>query len=329
MATYEQRGRRVRVKVMRHGERVSKTFDNKREAQAWASDFTSGHEGGNRTLDEALSRYKRDVTPTKRGSRWEEIRIDKLRREIKFVHRRLADIAPDDFGKWRDVALKGSDDRKALKPASVARELALLGSVLETARKEWGWTARNVVKDVTKPKGAKPRKRVILEAETDVLIAALGYTGGRPETASQRVAVAFLLALETAMRAGEICALVPEHIHLGDRYVHLPETKNGSERDVPLTVEAVRLLKLVPKGFDLDPPLLDALFRKARDRAAVNHPELASIHFHDTRRTATVRLSKKLQPMELAKVTGHKDLKTLLNTYYQVRMSELTDKLDG
>ena len=62
--------------------------------------------------------------------------------------------------------------------------------------------------------------------------------------------------------------------------------------------------------------------------AARNMPSLKTIHFHDTRRTATIRLSKKLDPMELAKVTGHKDLKVLISTYYAIKAGELAGKLD-
>jgi hypothetical protein len=32
--------------------------------------------------------------------------------------------------------------------------------------------------------------------------------------------------------------------------------------------------------------------------------------------------------MELAKVSGHRDLRILLNTYYRVTVDELADKLD-
>jgi integrase len=52
-----------------------------------------------------------------------------------------------------------------------------------------------------------------------------------PKTASARVGAAYLFAIETAMRAGEICSL--EWIHVNEQHVHLPLTKNGYARDVP------------------------------------------------------------------------------------------------
>ena len=42
----------------------------------------------------------------------------------------------------------------------------------------------------------------------------------------------------------------------------------------------------------------------------------ADLHFHDSRREALSRLAKKVDVMTLAKISGHRDIKILLNTYY-------------
>lgn len=304
------------MQVMRAGERLSKSFDTKAEAVAWAEQPTGRH-----TLDHALTRYARDVTPTKRGRRWEALRIELIRREAKnLVRRHIADITPDQVAAYRDQRLK------SVQGASVRREMSLLGSVWETARKEWRWTAYNPVRDVRLPKNPKPRDRVITEPESDALVLALGYVGGKPETVSQRVAVAFLFALETAMRAGEIAGIRKASIR--GRVVHLSMTKNGTARDVPLTPDALGLLELCPDGFGVSTAQIDALFRKGRAKAARAMPSVADIHFHDARRTATIALADKLQPMELAKITGHRDLKVLLNTYYGVKADDLAKRLE-
>lgn len=48
----------------------------------------------------------------------------------------------------------------------------------------------------------------------------------------------------------------------------------------------------------------------------------------DSRHEASTQLAKALEnPMDLAKVTGHKDLKTLLNVYYNPTGDELAEKL--
>jgi integrase len=157
----------------------------------------------------------------------------------------------------------------------------------------------------------------------------LGYSRETPPgTTSARIGAAYLFAIETAMRAGEICSLEWQHVY--ERHVHLPVTKNGYARDVPLSTEARRIIEqlrpLTGEGdtvFDVSAASLDALFRKARARA-----QIEDLHFHDTRREALTRLSKVFHVMELARVSGHRDLRVLHNVYYAPTVSDLVAKLD-
>ena len=63
-----------------------------------------------------------------------------------------------------------------------------------------------------------------------------------PKLKKQRVALAFLLAVETAMRAGELCSLNWDDIDFDGRVAYLELTKNGYSRDVPLSKKALKLL---------------------------------------------------------------------------------------
>ena len=56
-----------------------------------------------------------------------------------------------------------------------------------------------------------------------------------------------VLAIETAMRLGEILGLRWEHIDLGRKTAFLPIAKNGSSRHVPLNDKALHMLKGVPR----------------------------------------------------------------------------------
>ena len=227
----------------------------------------------------------------------------------------------------RDARLRTQAQRRqtTVAPATVAREMNLLRSVLETARKEWRWLRTNPMADVSWPKSPKGRARRITPEEEADLTAALGVATLRADTATQRVGLAFLLALETAMRSGEILALTWPNVHLADQYVHLPRTKNGDARDVPLSKRAVEILRVLPLGFgpvfQLDAAARDALWRKAR--AKTPHRD---IHFHDSRAEAIWRLSKKLDVLELARVIGHRDINSLL-IYYRASASAMAQKL--
>ena len=56
--------------------------------------------------------------------------------------------------------------------------------------------------------------------------------------------------------------------------------------------------------------------------------ELSHLNFHDTRREALTRLAKKVDVMTLSKISGHKDIKILVSTYYAPDMSEVANLLD-
>lgn len=318
-----------RVQVYVGGQRLSKVCATRREAAQWALEREAelaGRKLPDKTLRDALRRYASELDDERGGARWERIRLAAFERD-PLALRRLAALGPDDFAAWRDARLRTQAQRRqtTVAPATVAREMNLLRSVLETARKEWRWLRTNPMADVSWPKSPKGRARRITPEEEADLTAALGVATLRADTATQRVGLAFLLALETAMRSGEILALTWPNIHLAEQYVHLPRTKNGDARDVPLSKRAVEILRAMPLGFgpvfQLDAAARDALWRKAR--AKTPHRD---VHFHDSRAEAIWRLSKKLDVLELARVIGHRDINSLL-IYYRESASAMARKL--
>ena len=129
------------------------------------------------------------------------------------------------------------------------------------------------------------------------------------------------------MRAGEITGLTWSDVNFEGRFVTIPRSKNGDSRQVPLSGRAVELLRMLEgidpaKCFTVTAASLDALFRKARKRAAISLPEISTLHFHDTRHEAITQLSKKLTVIQLARMVGHRDLKSLM-IYYNETATEL------
>jgi integrase len=104
------------------------------------------------------------------------------------------------------------------------------------------------------PSKEKSRNQRIMPEQQEVLLKALDWDGvSTPEKSKHYVAWAFLFALETAMRQGEILAM--RRSDLRDGFVHLPMTKNGESRNVPLSKEAKRLLSLLPVNNDVLVPI--------------------------------------------------------------------------
>lgn len=320
-----------RVQVQIKGVREARSFSTKAEAQAWAAqretEIRQGAPGSahKRTLLEAFARYEKEVSVHKRGARWEAIRMSAIASHKvggkPLGSMLLDDITPAVLGAWRDARMSGED---AVSGSTVNRDMNLLSHVFSTAQREWKWVAASPTTDVRRPKEALGRDRRISEDEIERICLALGFDGELVKTKSQAIAVAFLFAIETAMRAGEIVSLTPENVR--GAVAHLPMTKNGRKRDVPLSKRARELLELLPAGgdtvFGLASSTLDALFRKARGNAGVEN-----LVFHDSRHEAITRLAQKLSVLELARMVGHTNVNQL-STYYNETAANLAARLD-
>lgn len=320
MASIIKHKRGFRAFIDRKGIRKSKVFPTRQEAKDWAAREEYKIANGAKVaakmrLADLFDRYAREVSPSKRGHRWEVIRLEKLAREIG--DRQLGDLEPKHFAEWRDERLL------SVSPGSVRREMGLLGSVLRHAREEWGLMHDNPLKGVRKPSEPPARDRLPTQDEIERM---RHVAGDDLSTATVRTLHAFLFACETGMRAGEIVGLTWDCVDLDGRVAHLPMTKNGHARDVPMTKDAVSLLEMLPRTdpcFGLSSQQLDALFRSIKDKACID-----GLTFHDSRAYALTKLSRKVDVLTLAKISGHRDLRILLQRYYRESASDIAKRLD-
>ena len=334
MASFKKTTTGWRADVFKKGIRRSKTFRAKREAVAWSNqieyEIEQGHHDTgaappNATMYHILERYRDDVSPKKRGARWEVTRLNQMMRDPLLADVKLSDVGPRHFSAWRDKRLK------EVSGSTVNREFNLLTHACKLAWREWQWLKEHPMAGVSRPPENKPRDRVITDAEIESYVETSGFSFKTPPaTVLSRVGAMFLFASETAMRGGEICKMKKTDIDFNKRVVYIPETKTGVPRWVPLSTKAIKILNHVldytkgtPTVFCVTASQRDALSRKIMKKAG-----LEGINFHDTRRTALTRLSQKFGPMELAKISGHQDLKILQSVYYAPDPSDLVEKLD-
>lgn len=319
------------AQVFLKGKRKAKTFRTKREAEAWAIDLErqivqQGAAGGRHTLREALERYREEISGSKRGARWEIVRITAFLADPSFPAKKaLNELEPEDFGKWRDARLK------EVSAGSILRDFSTLSPIIEQARKEWKWILINPLKDVKKPREPDHREITIAPMQAVHLLRVMGYKRGPCKSVTQAVCVAFLFALRTGVRAGEICAL--RWIDVGDGFVRVTGEDIGAgktkaaRREVPIVYQANTLIKLM-RGWDtehvfgLKSQTLDALFRRYRDKAGMD-----GVKFHDTRHTAATRISKKVDVLTLCKIFGWKTTTQAL-TYYNPKVDDIRRMLE-
>jgi integrase len=206
---------------------------------------------------------------------------------------------------------------------TVIRELAYFSSIINHARREWGINITNPVLLVRKPPSPQGRNRILTLDEEVRLLHACEPKANRNIYTRPFVT----LALETAMRRGEILGLRWEHLDFVKRTAFLPLTKNGESRTVPLSNRAIETLQALPRSIDgrvlpISFAALETNFKRARERA-----NLADLRIHDLRHSAVTRLADKLPNiLELSAVTGHKSL-AMLKRYYHPNAELLAQKI--
>jgi len=231
MPSIRKRQSGYRVEVYVRGQRDSATFDTKSEALQWGLDREEELKTGKResalfyTLGQAFDRYIKEASVNKKGYRWEKVRL-KLLSDHSFARAKLTELQQQDFIKWRN------DRLRQVSPSSVNREMNLISNVLAYCRDEWYWMNDNPMKGMKRPSKGEARDRRISQSEIDHICVRCGYAEDLPiTTQQQRLAVAFLFAIETAKRLKEICNLRTDQV-IGHVAI-LPETKT-THRKVPL-----------------------------------------------------------------------------------------------
>lgn len=321
MASITKRAGGYRAQVKVNGKRKTKSFKTLKGAREWAAETEielrrSRGEAINKTFGEMLGRYAEEVSPQKKGYRWERVRIEMIRNTDPLAKVNLREIKPADIAAWRDRRLK------SVSPDSVIREWNLIRHAVSIAIKEWGWLVDNPMASVKRPTPGRPRTRRPTSDELERLSLAMGYDPEiPPKRLPQRVCAAMWFAIETAMRAGEIAELTRQDID--GKVARLRDTKNGFDRDVPLSARAREIVdQLKDDLFGVSSSQITSAFRSAKVKCGID-----DLTFHDMRREATSRLAKKLDLLTLAKVTGHHDLQLLKDVYYAPDMDDIADRL--
>jgi integrase len=326
MATFRKRNDRWHVQVRRAGfPSITKSFVSKADAQAWARETersidrnelpTHHHELKASTLADLLNRYREEITPKKRSSGPESYMLKTiLAHPIAALS--LKNLSPAAVASYRD------DRLQKVSSGSVRRELAILSHCLEIAKREWGVALKaNPCAEVSKPSNGKARTRRLEAGEFETLDEALRQCG------NPLVRHVFLFALATGMRRGEVIALRWENVDQEQRTAHLPLTKNGDARTVPLSPAALELLSQLPQAqkgevFPITGNAVRLAWQRVKARVGIT-----DLRFHDLRREAISRFFQLgLSTPEVSLISGHKDTR-MLAVYTKLKAQDISEKL--
>lgn len=318
------------VRLLYQNKRYSMAFTSPKECRAWVvaktkeldihRDKKTSH---TTTLMIIFQRYidEKLQAPVKKQDR---NRIQKfLRDNLAMVNKPLSDVSKADMRAW----LKRRSEE--VSGTTIRKEISHINMVYKIAENEWDIKVNNPLIGIPKPMPRPPRERLIYDWEIEQLKAICGYRQDIAlKTIKLRTIVAFLFALETGLRAGEICKLKWEDISVSGKVLKVKNAKTRSGiREVPLSstardlLQQCRLNNTSDTVFRLKPSQLDSNFRRYRDKAG-----LKGFTFHDARATAITRLAKKLNVLDLARIIGHKNVQTLM-IYYREGAETLVEKL--
>ncbi|MCM3761833.1 site-specific integrase [Alkalihalobacillus oceani] len=329
-------------------------FHTKKEAQAYCADLIVKFEQGNYSepskmlLDDYLEKWlvsKQQSIEKSTHNKYATL----IRVHIKPLLGKIALSKLEPFHITEFYNLLATE--KCLSPTTIQDVHAVIKNALNQAIK-WQLINRNVASLVSKPKGKRKKIEVWSEIEANSFLHA---------AQNSQYYVAFLLALTTGMRQGEILGLAIEDINLNHGTLSVTQTLSHSGKDIrpyTKTSSGHRLISIDPTtlidikkqsqkvkktmlasggsfnplglllpsqtGTPTTPRNLMRAFQNLKEKAAVK-----SITFHELRHThATILLKNGANPKAVAERLGHSDASVLLNIYAHILPNMQKDLAD-
>ena len=294
---------------------IAKSFVSKTDAKLWALSIESKIRRDDLgiskikfpTFREIATKYINEISPFKKSFIKERYVILALSNE-SWAKDPINKITPLVIGRYRDKYLL------KVSGSSVNRSLDIISTIFTTCKKEWGYPVENPVLSIRRPKKKEPRDRRFSDDELNKLI-----KGNRT---SQILRTIIEIALETAMRQGEILRVRAEHIKGNTLFIPVAKTK---PRTIPLTPKAILLFKNSELPFKISESTLGKQFRKLCKEYIIK-----DAHFHDLRKQSLTNFmpKKKLSVAETMLIAGHSDPRMLLKTYNNLKIKDVALKLE-
>ena len=308
-----------------HKKYISKTFLKKANASNWAKEieyqldreqYEDFSESVRITLGELITRYRDEITPTKKGAKEEKYKLNFILRN-KIVKCRVLSL------KTKQILEFKNDIKETRAASTVNKYIHYIYTIWETARVQWdiALPSRNPVSLVKKEKVTDKIDRILTSEEYQDLLSACSKSN-----------LAFLpeiveFAYITAMRFGEITKLRTKDINFEKSTAILLDTKNGESRLVPLTDRALEIcnkFRFREKLFDINRDKFRHYFEQACHRAKVK-----KFRFHDLRACAITNLFLNGWSIaEVSVVSGHKTWSEL-KRYTRIKASDLIKKINN
>jgi len=317
----------VQIRLEGHPQQ-SKTFSKLSDAKQWSvvaeneirkGYFVSTDDAEKLTVANILDRYSDEVLPQQKSKRQSISSSRIIKSHIGDYS--LLKLSRSVCASYRDKRLQ------TVSPSTVKKEISLLSRVINVAIKDWGifLPYGNPVNSIRKPRENKSRNRRLENNELDLLLC----------NSSDFMKNVISLLCETAIRRGELCKIQFNDINFEHQTLLLKDTKNGDDREIPLTKKSIEsinhlininpLCKKEPMSIiAITPDGITRMFQKLCLKLNIK-----DLRLHDLRHEATSMLFEHgLNIMEVSSITGHKDLK-MLKRYTHLKAKDILQKIEA
>ncbi len=328
MATIRKLSGKWQAQIRRKGyPATSRTFTKHSDALEWARqmdrradrkdlDGITCPDAKHATVHDLIEKYLTEIMPSKLS---QEVQTYILRRfqQHSLAKKHIQEITAQDFAAYKEERLL------EISATTFNHQLGIIQHAFETAIKEWNWPLRNnPLKFVRRPKNDPNRTRRLSLDEERQLLKEI------ENTRNPHIKPIFLFALATAMRRGELLRIKWTDINFTTNTLHIPVTKNGHPRTIPLSTHALAVLNGLSRKekqafvFPVSDNALKLAWQRLRDRTGID-----DLHFHDLRHEAITRLVERgLTVPEVALISGHRDYRMLFR-YTHLKAESLVEKL--
>lgn len=318
MAEPIKRGDKYRHSVMINKTRHYGSFDTKKLARDWESNLrflannnpNSPELSKRHKLSDACDKYLATVTPAKRDAmKWETARFNEFVETFQGCY--MDEITSEKIGNWRDTLLK------RVSGSTVNRYFNLFSNLFTVAKREWKWVESNPFSDVRRPTDNPAREVVWGWRQIREILREGQRRGGKYHEVTQ----AFHISLRTAMRLQEALAS-PNGFNANTATVRIVKRKEDPRPiSIPLTRHGKRLMKRA-KPFTVSPNMASTLFCNLKRELGIE-----GLEYKDSRATALTSMARVMDVKTLKRISRHKDINILINTYYRETAEQISSRL--
>lgn len=321
MASIRKRNDKYQAQFKYRGYYRAKTFDRISDARDWiqeehkrvVGEFNVTKKVKPKNTAEVLDRYRKEVTPKKRGAHSENLILNKLLKE-HWVKIPIHNLCRTHIASYRDKRLI------EVTPATFKRQWGIVLAAIAKADLEWNYQIPiGLFKSLPIPRTrVREIKRISPSEQTKLLEYA-------EKLRTPQFSNIIQIALITGMRRGEILKIKRTHIDTHYRTLHIPDTKTGNPRTIPLTESTMKVISEFARATDKPSPnALRLAWERLRKKC-----DLENLRFHDLRHEAISKwFDLGLSAVEVMHLSGHKSMQQV-QRYAHANFQNIRIKLFG